>query len=81
MPSTTQPLWTDDALTASLTVRLWTLDGIPPLPESPSYIQVMFHTYLTLLIVSPTSYANCDTHFTYCFTCITYLTYCTPSCI
>jgi hypothetical protein len=44
----------------------------------PSYIRVMFHTYLTLLIASLTSYVNCDTRFTYCFTRITYLTYCTP---
>jgi hypothetical protein len=36
-----------------------------------SYIQVMFQTYLTLMIVSFTSYVNCDTRFTYCFTRIT----------
>jgi hypothetical protein len=43
-----------------------------------SYIRVMFHSYLTLLIVSLTSYASCDTRFTCCFTRITYLTYCAP---
>jgi hypothetical protein len=43
-----------------------------------SYIRDMFHIYLTLLIVSLTSYVNRDTRFTYCFTRITYLTYCAP---
>jgi hypothetical protein len=67
MPSATRPPRTDDALMASLTVRLRTLDGIPPCSNphltyrlcfTSSYIQVMFHSYLTLLIVSLTSYAN-----------------------